>query len=448
MKSVSSFILCACLTGLLSGCGGGSAPAPAQLSLSIDHTSLPEGRVNAPYSQSVAMTAFGGTPPYVYSCTVSDGASGLSAAVSSPDPTTGSVSCIISGVPLTGGEVTVNFAVTDTKAFAYAGPLSISTSPSSDPLDNWHVRNSLPQGNVLGGVAYGNGTFVAVGDYNDTRVVSGTIFTSPDGITWTSKNLGTALSLNVVAYGNGIFVVGGHSFDTDSGVILTSQDGATWTSVDLGTNANVSLSSITYGNGTFIAVGTTFNNNDLTSGNILNSSDGIHWASRFINVSASEPTDLWGVTYGNGIFVAVGDWLTLGGPSAIIVTSTDGVTWAYKEIGASVSLTGVAYGNGIFVAGGVGILRGSTELVKAVLISTDGIVWEETSSTPISQITFGNGVFVAGGYNGTIFTSPDGITWTSRKSNVTADLTGLTYGNRTFVAVTFDGTIIQSDPIK
>jgi hypothetical protein len=292
---------------------------------------------------------------------------------------------------------------------------------------------------------------VAVGDYgNGTSVVSGTIFTSPDGITWTSRNVGTALFLNVVAYGNGTFVVGGHNFDSGSGVILTSPDGVTWTSVDLGTNE---LSGITYGNGTFVAVGTTFNNNGLTSGNLLNSSDGIHWASRFINAYGSEPTYLWGVTYGDGIFVAVGDWLTPGGPSAISVTSTDGVTWAYKEIGANVSLTGVAYGNGNFVSGGVGIVRGSVEAVRAVLSSTDGITWEKTSSTPVGPITFGpitfgGGYFVVGGYNGTLFTSPDGITWTSRISGVTADLTGLTYGNGTFVAVTSDGTIIQSDPMK
>jgi len=35
---------------------------------------------------------------------------------------------------------------------------------SADPLDHWHWRNPLPQGNNLLGMAYGNCTFIAVGD--------------------------------------------------------------------------------------------------------------------------------------------------------------------------------------------------------------------------------------------------------------------------------------------
>ena len=33
----------------------------------------------------------------------------------------------------------------------------------SDLLDQWYWRNPIPDGNDLNGVAYGNGTFVAVG---------------------------------------------------------------------------------------------------------------------------------------------------------------------------------------------------------------------------------------------------------------------------------------------
>ena len=43
----------------------------------------------------------------------------------------------------------------------------------ANPLDTWHWRNPVPQGNPLESIAYGNGTFVVVGD-------GGTILTSPD----------------------------------------------------------------------------------------------------------------------------------------------------------------------------------------------------------------------------------------------------------------------------
>jgi hypothetical protein len=47
------------------------------------------------------------------------------------------------------------------------------TSLPADALDNWHVRNALPAENLLTGVAYGNGIYVAVG--------TGGILTSSDG---------------------------------------------------------------------------------------------------------------------------------------------------------------------------------------------------------------------------------------------------------------------------
>lgn len=79
-----------------------------------------------------------------------------------------------------------------------------------DPLTNWHLRDPLPDGNVLNAVTYANCTFVAVGE-------GGTILTSPDGATWTVRSSGTSHSLGGVTYGNKTFVAVG-----DSGTILQS----------------------------------------------------------------------------------------------------------------------------------------------------------------------------------------------------------------------------------
>jgi hypothetical protein len=54
---------------------------------------------------------------------------------------------------------------------------------------------------------------------------------------------------------------------------------------------------------------------------------------------------LFGVTYGNGLFVAVG-W------DGTILTSPDGVNWTARTSGTSNCLSGVTYGNGLFVAVG------------------------------------------------------------------------------------------------
>jgi len=92
-----------------------------------------------------------------------------------------------------------------------------------------------------GPIIFANGIFVAVGP-------NGAINTSPDDITWTTRNSGTTSNLYSATYAAGYFVVVG-----DNGTILSSVDGTTWTARDSGTT-NL-LRAVTYGNGHFVAVG-------------------------------------------------------------------------------------------------------------------------------------------------------------------------------------------------
>lgn len=55
--------------------------------------------------------------------------------------------------------------------------------------------------------------------------------------------------------------------------------------------------------------------------------------------------DLLGITYGNGIFVAVGE-------RGSIVTSSDGSSWTIREAGERGQFRNVAFGNGVFVIAG------------------------------------------------------------------------------------------------
>src|SRR6266496_3824353 len=80
--------------------------------------------------------------------------------------------------------------------------LLTSLCQGADSLDTWTVRNTLPMGEHLRSIAYGNGVFVAVGGK--------TTVTSTNGTTWTQRDPGTQTSLSAIAYGNGLFVaVGG-----------------------------------------------------------------------------------------------------------------------------------------------------------------------------------------------------------------------------------------------
>ena len=276
---------------------------------------------------------------------------------------------------------------------------------NANPLENWHWRNPLPQGNALNSVTYGNGTYVAVGQ-------SDRILTSPNGLAWTAVGLGALTMLTGITYANNTFVTIG-----ESGIILSSPNGIVWTDRNSGTLNN--LRGVAYGNSTFVAVG--------GGGTILTSPDGAIWTSRESGTNA----ELTGVTYGNDTFVVVSY-------TGIILTSHDGAAWAFND---SYSYYGqvIAYGNGIFVAADY----------LGFHISTDGITWTYRSSGTYmnpKSMTYGNGIFIAVGAQDTIVTSSDGETWVTRNSNTNHydGLNGIIYGDNNFVAVGYGGIILSS----
>lgn len=143
------------------------------------------------------------------------------------------------------------------------------------------------------------------------------------------------------------------------------------------------------------------------------------------------------VTYGNGVFVAVGN-------SGVCATSPDGVTWTYRAMPDTLHYSGVAYGNGLFVA----IV---TTTASTCVTSPDGITWTYRTM-PSSQIwnavTYGGGQFVAVASGVSIgATSPDGITWTQRAMSISASWCAIAYGNSMYVAVpSASGAVAASSP--
>jgi hypothetical protein len=137
--------------------------------------------------------------------------------------------------------------------------------------------------------------------------------TPATGFTWTHRQANT-LSMQEIAYdGSGLYVAVGYS-----GTLYTSTNGTTWTSRTSGFGAN-DIYGVGYGNGLWVIVG--------TSGLLSTSTDGITWTARTANMSTN---DIMAVTYANSIWVAVGG----GGGSTNtggITYSTDGITWTRKS---------------------------------------------------------------------------------------------------------------------
>jgi predicted RecA/RadA family phage recombinase len=168
--------------------------------------------------------------------------------------------------------------------------------------------------------------------------------------------------------------------------------------------------------------------------------DGITWTLR-----TSAADNSWqSVTYGNGTFVAVATT----GTGNRVMTSPDGITWTSRTSAAANSWRSVTYGNGTFVA------VATTGTGNRVMTSPDGITW--TSRTAAGDwwlgVIYGNGIFVAVGQNqiqatdNRVMTSPDGITWTLRTAATNNSWYAVTYGNGTFVAVAAQGFVMTSTP--
>lgn len=79
--------------------------------------------------------------------------------------------------------------------------------------------------------------------------------------------------------------------------------------------------------------------------------------------------------------------------------------------------------------------------------SPDGATWTDKSSgttNTLTSVIHANEQYVAVGFGGTILTSPDGTTWAIRNSGTTKYLASVSYGNNRFVAVGDSGTVVSA----
>src|SRR6185436_17018580 len=134
-----------------------------------------------------------------------------------------------------------------------------------------------------------------------------------------------------------------------------------------------------------------------------------------------------GVTYGNGMFAAVG--------SSSAYISTNGISWL-RTASLSVTIHRVAFGEGTFVAVGRNVFA----------ISANGVDWYTRTPTNsgediyLTGAAFGNGRWVLSGYyfasntnGGLLLVSTNLSDWATVKT--AAPLNGIGYGKDTFVAV-------------
>jgi hypothetical protein len=198
------------------------------------------------------------------------------------------------------------------------------------------VNHSYSNG-TLGGIAFGNGIYVAT----DIRRSSARFYRSQDSISWTNKSVSPYFTLSGgIAFGDGKFVALGIQappcFGEDGCTpppptprAFNSTNGLTWIVQSLPTT-NLVWRDVAHSTNLFLTVG--------ANGSIMMASPDLNWSLGTSGIT----NNLLSIAFAGNVFVITGD-------SGTVLTSSDGTNWTQRQSGSLVSLRGTAYGNGIFV---------------------------------------------------------------------------------------------------
>lgn len=309
----------------------------------------------------------------------------------------------MSGPPTPGTQAAVDLRkLPDTEA---KNPLS---------LDQWKLVSDPSQKETLYGIAYGNGTYVAIGNGE-------TILASTDSIVWERQTIEKLDGAQQIAFGAGKFILRSRS------ATYQSTDGKAWAEVEKAPRDGVYLDFV---NNEFTQV--SFGNRFYTS------KDGLAWVE---NVAEGLREGL--STYGAGVYVMADFYKETedGKEQLYSFTSPDGKAWAQQASDAgSGMVTGLLYAKELFL-----LVQGDGQL----LTSADGKAWSKGERLQGKGV-FGHPVFcndrfllIAGAANvgANVFSSPDAKTWTKHAFDFPKGVNGLVCGDGVVVAVGIDGAI-------
>lgn len=327
-------------------------------------------------------------------------------------------------------------------ALAFTGTISISTDGT-----NWQSRSTgstMP----LRDLAYGAGTWLAVGDAN-------TLLSSTDLITWTSRASGIgalqnygltsaaffngkfyvtnmmwtvarsltstaatwetmttapALNTNFLRTLNGKLYYSGKTLYGSNGLLYYMDDGSEFTEITLPGGSYPTISSMAFGAGKVLM---------NTGASYFTSTDGTEFT------KVTSPINFGFIGFDGSKFVGRG----LSGTSAGFRYLTNAGTWTTGDADALTGVVDMASFGGTIV--GVGA-KGKK--------STDGINWTNVTTSAVApggtgtvgdRIVYGNGVYILHGAAGSNYVTRDGMNWTAAPAK-----SALVFGSGVFVSTT------------
>lgn len=330
-----------------------------------------------------------------------------------------------------GGNYSVNVLVSDMKGLVSTQTLAVTVT---DPLMQW-TAGSVPSLVTMRATTYARGRFVALG--------TDTAFLSYDGVTWEANSIASNFIARDIAEGNGLFIAAGMTwnFGTSAweGSLYTSPDGRGWTRATLATGAP--LNDVAYGNVAWVAAG--------DGGRGVRSVDGgVTWTA--VNMPDTPPyntSTIDGLTFGNGLFVAVG--------STKVFTSPDGLNWTDRSAN-----TGLASWHSFADAAWLGARLLAGGWYSGVRYSDDcGLTWREADilgdySYEVKSFLVGDGFALAVANRRVspdnppvLLISQDGANWVELNSSLEQDFAALAFGAGRVLGVREAGLTLRSDAL-
>jgi hypothetical protein len=252
-------------------------------------------------------------------------------------------------------------------------------------------------------VGYGaGGVYVAVASGSDQTAYSS------NGTTWTLASLPSSGTWTAIAHGlvdDGSTIAKVSRFvavkSGSSAAAYSDDGGATWTATTL--PASAAWSSITYGEGRWVAIAS-----DSTT--VAITQDGEVWDIQ----GTLQSTGFVDIAYGKGLFVAVKP----GASTGAVNKSTDGVTWTAQDLGTSATWNSVGYGKNTFVIVATDSNSGyasadAADWNSVTIGSPDG-----STTAGYQNVRYGQGVFLVTAYQSGVqdysyvAKSENGIYWT------------------------------------
>lgn len=262
----------------------------------------------------------------------------------------------------------------------------------------------------LSGMAWGNGCFVGVSDYDH-------IIRSVNGEVWSDTTLWDVRNLCSITFGNGRFLA------VDEEKILSSADGLVWKIDAVMPMQN--FRSIAYGNSRFVIL------SGIGDHQLLSSSGDNVWTKSVYTTNKS----CISVAFCNDRFLLCGE-------GGMLRSSTNGVSWTAVQTGDSRTLNNAAWGSNQYVVVGN---KGT------ILTSANGVTWQDRSLPEewrdLFDVRWCGDRFVAAGYYGILCTSTDGIAWSLDSGVTHHNLNAIAFNEKRIIVAGDLGAIISLDRV-